>query len=155
MLKDDGLLFLSSDRVELIAQIVLGGVFVYAGLGKVLHPDDFISSIRSYRILPGAFIRIAAYVLPWVELLFGSLLILNIYKRFSAAVLSILLLIFICAIISALVRGINIDCGCFLQRIDNKEFSILDGLMLIIRDILFLLLGIFIIFFRKRAVPKT
>lgn len=149
MLKQKVLSFLDSDKVHLISQLVLGGIFVYASLGKVLSPQDFMTTIRNYRILPEYLVGMAAYILPWMELIFGSLLMLNIYPRFSASILSVLLLIFIGAISSVLIRGINIECGCFLQRFNNKEFSVLDGFSLIIRDILFFLIGLILVFFKR------
>jgi uncharacterized membrane protein YphA (DoxX/SURF4 family) len=150
MFKEKLLTFFNYDKTHLVLQLVLGGIFVYASIGKILQPHDFMTAIRNYRILPEFLISITAYVLPWMELLFGSLLILNIYPRFSATILSLMLLVFICAISSALIRGINIECGCFLQKMmNNGHTPPANGFLLIIRDILFLFPGIIITFFKK------
>lgn len=149
MFKKKLLSILASEKIRLISQLVLGGIFVYAAVGKILHPGDFMTAVRNYKILPASLVSIAAYALPWIEFAFGCLLILNIKARFSAAVLSVLLLVFIGAISSALIRGINIECGCFLQNLHKKETAVSSGVFLLVRDILFLLPGIVIIFFTK------
>ena len=150
MFKEKLLIFLNSDKTHLILHLLLGGIFVYASIGKILYPHAFMTAIRNYRILPEFLVSITAFVLPWMELLFGILLILNIYPRLSATILSLMLIVFIGAISSTLIRGINIECGCFLQKMMNKGYTPpTNGFLLIIRDILLLFPGIIITFFKK------
>ena len=52
-------------------------------------------------------------MLPWVELLAGSLLILGVWKREAALVIALMLCIFLGAATSVLARGIDVEnCGC-------------------------------------------
>jgi putative oxidoreductase len=138
--------FLGSERVLLVCQLVLGGVFIFAALGKILHPEDFMTAVGNYRLLPAFLVKVTAYVLPWLEIVFGGLLVFNIFPRFSAAVLSLLLGVFIAALVSALIRGINIDCGCFWQSLNEGDASVSDTYFLIVRDVLFLIPGLIILF---------
>ena len=73
--------------------------------------------------------------------------------KLSASILSFLLVIFIAALLSASIRGIDINCGCFLHSINRSDydFSTLTGLYLALRDLLFLIPGMIVIFFKKNA----
>ncbi|MDZ7317344.1 MAG: DoxX family membrane protein [candidate division KSB1 bacterium] len=96
-----------------LLRFVLGGIFVYAALGKILDPTQFAESIDNYRLLPYFLTTLTAAILPWLELICGFLLILG--RKVAAASLIIIVLncIFILAIGSAVARGLDIDCGCF------------------------------------------
>lgn len=142
---------LHSKIVQVISQLSLGGIFVYASMGKILNPQSFIINIRNYRMVPEVLIKPMAMVLPWIELIFGVLLILNIFTKVSAIVLSSLIVLFIIAIVSTLIREINIDCGCFIQQKKTEiEGVYTSGYHLLIRDIIFLIPGFLIVFFGKK-----
>jgi uncharacterized membrane protein YkgB len=54
-----------------------------------------------------------AVILPWIEALAGVLLIAGLWKREAAAVIAVLLLVFIVAAGSVMARGIDVEnCGC-------------------------------------------
>ncbi len=113
---------LSSKYGELFVRIVqvgLGVLFIYASLDKIWHPGLFAKSIANYRILPLPLLHISAIVLPWVELMCGVALVSNQYQRAALTILSGLLIVFILAIVSALIRGLDFNCGCF--RMDSEE----------------------------------
>jgi uncharacterized membrane protein YphA (DoxX/SURF4 family) len=133
----------------LTSQFILGGIFIIAGLAKITDTDSFILTIQNFKILPGYLIEITAYALPLVEISFGLTLILGVYTRFSAIVLSSLLVLFIIVISINIIRGINVNCGCFFKTLQDSGKSKLDQFLLILRDILFLFPGIIIIFLKK------
>jgi uncharacterized membrane protein YphA (DoxX/SURF4 family) len=54
-----------------------------------------------------------AATLPYLEVSLGVLLVLGFATRLAAALSAALLLVFIGGVISAAVRGLSIDCGCF------------------------------------------
>lgn len=92
---------------------IVGAVFVYAGVLKGLAPQDFADGIAGFQILPPALINVFALSLPPFEILTGALLLLGWRPR--AAALSVLLMtaVFASAMAVALLRGLNVDCGCF------------------------------------------
>lgn len=94
-------------------RLAVGGVFVYAGMLKILHPQLFAHEIDQYSLLPHAGINLLTITLPWVELSAGLLLILGVWLRPSALVIAGLSTIFLLAIASVLARGLKIKCGCF------------------------------------------
>src|ERR1700736_4813318 len=48
-----------------MADLLVGGLFVYAGVIKILDPVGFANDIDNYRILPWAFSVRLAFYLPW------------------------------------------------------------------------------------------
>ena len=92
---------------------VLGGVFLWAGALKIVEPGQFATAIANYRMLPHELINLVAITLPWVEMTAGLLVLAGVWARASALVLTVLTAVFSVALISALARGLNIECGCF------------------------------------------
>ena len=101
------------DPVELLVRLVLGGTFIFSGIYKIRDPQAFELIIRNYKILGDPFIALTAMTLPPLELIIGSCLLLRVIYK-GAVFLSLLLLItFIASLASLIIRGIDIDCGCF------------------------------------------
>ena len=124
--------------VQFACRFILGGLFIYASISKIVHPYAFAKIIYNYKLLPESLIYISAITLPWVEIISGLFLIAGIFKRTAAIILSSLLFIFIIAISFNLIRGLNFDCGCFTTVITEKGS---DPVGLLIRDILMLIPG--------------
>ena len=95
------------------ARLVLGGVFLVAGVIKAIDPQSSVAAVRAYQLLPSSFATIVGWGLPFVEIALGLLLLAGIATRAVAAAAAILLLIFMAAVVSVAVRGLSIDCGCF------------------------------------------
>ncbi len=105
---------LSGPYPTLISRLVLGGIFLLSGLTKLGVPDTFRASINSYDMpLPSGLVQIMAVGLPPLELGLGVWLLAGLFPRFSAALTGGLVLIFLIAIIQAMFRGLDPDCGCF------------------------------------------
>ncbi|NQV30006.1 MAG: DoxX family membrane protein [Candidatus Marinimicrobia bacterium] len=105
-----------------LLRIGLGLLFVYASLDKIWHPGLFAKAISNYRLLPLPLLQLSAIILPWLELTCGVALILNRYHRAANLVIGSLLLIFILAILSAMARGLDFNCGCF--GVSSEETNI-------------------------------
>lgn len=131
----------------ILARFILGGVFVYASLPKILDPFEFSDMLYNYKILPDFLVYFIASVLPWIEFFCGAFLLIGIFIRSSALMLSSLLLIFILVISINLFRGINVECGCFSLGRGEAEHN---EFILIIRDFLILSPGLILIFQSKR-----
>ncbi|MCS6965470.1 MAG: DoxX family membrane protein [Candidatus Kapabacteria bacterium] len=96
-------------------RLLIGMVFLVAAADKLSNPELFARNIANYRILPTELVNIPALVIPWLEVLVGLMLIVGLRVRAAATVAVGLLLVFTLALISALVRGLDIHCGCFSQ----------------------------------------
>ena len=104
---------LSNKYLLFFVRIILSVVFIYAGMEKISDPAGFSDSINNYKILPLFTVNFLAIILPWVELIAGVLLLFGIKVKENSFIISVLLSIFIIAIVISLIRGLNIDCGCF------------------------------------------
>ncbi|WP_337866170.1 MauE/DoxX family redox-associated membrane protein [Ignavibacterium sp.] len=103
----------SNEYFLLVARFIIAIVFIYAGAEKISDPNSFSQSIYNYRILPAELINIFAIILPWIELIAGILLLFGISVRENSALIGSLLLIFIILIGISMIRGLDINCGCF------------------------------------------
>ena len=126
-----------------IIRIITGIIFIVAGVMKILNPGQFADAIDNYRMLPYILVTLMAIILPWLELVSGILLIVGPFKKGAAFVLLVLTLIFLIAISTAMLRGLDINCGCF--SIENSATKV--GLPKLIEDIV--LLGALLIVYRK------
>jgi uncharacterized membrane protein YphA (DoxX/SURF4 family) len=97
----------------IVFRLIVGGVFIWAGVLKVVDPLGFAQSIMNYQVFPRTLAFIIALVLPWVEVISGGLLIVGFFKRSSALLVSFMLIGFIGLVALALARGIDTSCGCF------------------------------------------
>jgi uncharacterized membrane protein YphA (DoxX/SURF4 family) len=94
-------------------RLVLGGVWIAAGVTKVADLDASVRAVRAYRLLPELAAQVLGAALPPLEIALGVLLIAGIGVRIGAIVSTVLLAAFVVGIVSAWARGLRIDCGCF------------------------------------------
>lgn len=98
-----------------LLRIILGCVFVFASIDKIADPQAFASSIMNYRVVTHPWALVIATVLPWMELLAGLGLITTLFARGSSLLTMLMLLVFTILVGSAMLRGLDISCGCFTQ----------------------------------------
>ena len=122
-----------------IIRILLGAVFLYAGILKIVDTTAFAGSIAAFRILPYFSNYLVASILPWLELFCGALLVTGWKARPAAVLIALLNVVFIAALASAIARGLDIDCGCFKQG--AKE----PPLHSMVRDMVFLVMAILVL----------
>ncbi len=113
-------------------RLVVGGVFIWAGLSKIFDPLSFAENISNYRLFPHWMSFFIALALPWIEVICGVFLILGLFQRSSAFLLSLLLAFFLTLIVVTILRGINVDCGCFgsIGRKVDLNLILFDGVLL-------------------------
>jgi uncharacterized membrane protein YphA (DoxX/SURF4 family) len=112
-----------AETTALLGRWLLGGLFVYMGMNKALHPVDFLKLVHQYDLttVPWLLNSIAA-ALPWFEVFCGLLLITGVAVRGSALMLVLMLIPFTIVVfkraldISAAQNlpfcAIKFDCGC-------------------------------------------
>jgi putative oxidoreductase len=96
-----------------IADLIVGGLFIYAGVLKVLDPVSFAIDIDNYKILPWPIGARLAFYLPWLEIFAGLAVGFRRFYLGGLSILSTLTSIFIAASIVAKARGLDVTCGCF------------------------------------------
>jgi uncharacterized membrane protein YphA (DoxX/SURF4 family) len=132
--------------------VALGGVFLYACWDKILHPAEFAKIVYHYQVigpsatLPTLVPNVFAVALPWIEAVLAACLITGVWRREAGALSALLLAVFVVAVSSALLRGIDIqNCGCFSVTAEGRS----AGLKLVLGD-LALLAGALILAFGPR-----
>jgi uncharacterized membrane protein YphA (DoxX/SURF4 family) len=147
--------------LTLFSRVVLGGVFIFAGIAKITHTNTLILEIKQYHILPDTLANIYGRALPPVEIVLGTLLVLGIWLRISASLGGLLCLSFIIAKILAYAWGLNISiCSCFGPAVPllSTYTLVVDFVMLALALQIMLHKGEFLSFdalFLRRAKPKV
>jgi uncharacterized membrane protein YphA (DoxX/SURF4 family) len=135
--------------VGLAARLVVGGVWLWAGLLKVTEPEASVTAVRAYQLLPAGVADGVGNALPMIEVVVGACLLLGLLTRVAGGVSALLQLAFIVGIASVWARGISINCGCFGDGGPNPD-AISKYPWEISRDIGLLLLSLFLVW-----LPRT
>lgn len=130
---------LSNSTFQLSLRIIFAALFIFSGGGKISSPGEFAESISNYRLLPIEFINFFAIIIPWIEIIAGLLLIFGFYIKENSFILTLLLSIFTVMVLIAVIRGLNIDCGCFGTNGGQKV-----GLLKIIENLIYITIGVII-----------
>jgi uncharacterized membrane protein YphA (DoxX/SURF4 family) len=129
-------------KLALVLSWIFGGLFIFAGWQKVQDPTQFLTSIRGFHLVPDPYAAWLALSLPWMEIFAGLAVVTGFLRRGGLLLLNASLVAFIVALLSAWIRGINVECGCFGSI---KTGSILQELGL---DMVLLVVGIWLQFRR-------
>lgn len=97
----------------LAARLVVGGVWIVAGVLKLPDPAASVRAVRAYDLLPEAVVPTVGHLLPIVEVVVGVCLVLGLLTRVMAVASAVLFAAFVIGIAAAWSRGLQIDCGCF------------------------------------------
>jgi putative oxidoreductase len=111
-----------------IVDLIVGGLFIYAGMLKALDPISFGIDIDNYKILPWPVSVRLAFYLPWLEILAGFGVVSRRFYQGGLSILAALTSVFIIASIVAKARGLDVTCGCFGHA--SKYFSFAGHLAL-------------------------
>jgi uncharacterized membrane protein YphA (DoxX/SURF4 family) len=136
---------------------LLAALLVWAALGKIANLQEFHANIAAYRLpLPGAWLRMAVTVVPWLELLCGILMIAGTMRRAALLCALVLCVTFVLATGQAWARGLEISCGCFnLDWLgDGKAKHVLESVQFAFARAL-LLLGVAVCLFRASGPSAT
>jgi uncharacterized membrane protein YphA (DoxX/SURF4 family) len=99
--------------VSWLLRISVAILFIYAGILKFLDPVEFYRDILNYQIMPDICAYAIAYFLPPFEILLGFAMLLSSFLKSALFGISLLLAVFIIALVSTIARGLDISCGCF------------------------------------------
>jgi uncharacterized membrane protein YphA (DoxX/SURF4 family) len=91
----------------------IGLLFMYAGAMKALDPGQFAGDIENFRLVPHHAAVLLAIYLPWLEVICGFALLINRLRAGALCIFTTLCLVFLAALVSAKMRGLDISCGCF------------------------------------------
>jgi putative oxidoreductase len=129
------------ERILALLRIGLGATFVYAAAVKLPDMAAFAEDVANYRLLPAALVPAFGSSLVGVELLAGLALVAGVAARGAALVLSGLMLAFVGAVSQALLRGIDLRCGCFGGAAPASWWTVGRDLLILAGALAVLLLG--------------
>jgi uncharacterized membrane protein YphA (DoxX/SURF4 family) len=96
-----------------LGRLALAIVFGAAAVPKLLDPAGFAGAIDNYHLLPSLLTRVAAVGLPVLELSIAIGVLVPRLARGAGALAACLLALFSAAMVQAILRDIDLDCGCF------------------------------------------
>lgn len=99
--------------IVLLARLALGAIFLYAAATKVPDMAAFAKDVANYRLLPAALVPFVAAVVVGIEIVVGLALVTGLWARAAALVAAGMLMVFVAGLSQALLRGIDLRCGCF------------------------------------------
>jgi uncharacterized membrane protein YphA (DoxX/SURF4 family) len=136
--------------ISFILRIIIGGIFLVSGLAKISDPVRFLLTLREFRLFPESIVPFTSVFLPWLEFFLGLSVVLGVLHRTSALMLAGLNILFIIALGSVIVRGFEVDCGCFGLVADILKLPDMADWKAVVRNVIFVMLctGIF-------AIDKT
>lgn len=94
-------------------RIALGALLVYAAASKLPDMAAFAEDVANYRLVPAAAVPLLGSALVGIELLAGLALLSGVAARGAALLAAGMLAVFTIALAQALLRGIDLRCGCF------------------------------------------
>ena len=104
---------------RLLLRVAIAALFLFAAITKLVDPSSFAQQIANYQLTPWPATAVLSVFLPALELCVGISLLLGRWESGALVWVAILLTIFSGALLSAIVRGLSIDCGCFGRSIEN------------------------------------
>lgn len=113
--------------VDQALKILLGGIFIAAGLFKWADPVSFQASILHLDFFPAQASWCLASTVPLVEVLAGLMCLTERYSKAAVSFLLILTGLYTLLLIIEFFRGINPDCGCFGRHLAHWPYWALLG----------------------------
>jgi putative oxidoreductase len=136
--------------VALGVRLYLGSVFLMACYHKILDPKAFALDVATYRFLPLPLVNLFSLILPWVELLAGTLLVLGLRVQAASLLTGSMMVAFMVALGWALHLGLDMSCGCFASQAAAQGDSISWWTMA--RDSVWLAQSVYVFFLDRRPI---
>jgi uncharacterized membrane protein YphA (DoxX/SURF4 family) len=138
--------------VSFIFRIISGVIFLSAGLAKISDPVRFLLTLREFRLFPEMLVPFLILYLPWLEFVLGLFVLLGLLYRTGSLLLALLNLVFTGAILSVILRGMEVDCGCFGMLADVLNIPDLADMRAVLRNAIFIGMCLYIFFVKKTVI---
>lgn len=96
-----------------ILRLGLAALYLFAAVPKLLDPWTFARAIGNFRILPIEWVPPVAVWLPAFEGMAALAILTGVFYRGGIVAVVGMSAAFAAGISSAMIRGLDIDCGCF------------------------------------------
>ena len=109
--------WLRDTRFLWASRLFLGGIFLYAGVPKLMDLAGVAANIQNYALVPEGLIHVFAAFLAGLEVATGAALVTGRSRKGASLAVTGMLVMFIGAIFLAYTQGRSIDCGCFTSEL--------------------------------------
>jgi len=133
--------------ISSVLRVSIGGLWVASGVLHLQNVPGHFVAIANYRILPIEVSQVLAFVLPCLHVIIGVTLLLNEFQLLCFIISASLTGIYLAAQLSVLLRGMQIECGCF----GTISESTID-LSIIVRTSVLLLICVWLAWFEAGAL---
>ena len=100
--------------IAFIVKIILGLLFIISGIVKLPALKKFFLIVVQYGILKGLIARIFAYSFPFIEIIVGLFLLLDLNPILFSGLVLLMILVSTSGVIYALYKKKKMDdCGCY------------------------------------------
>lgn len=106
--------------VFIAIRILLGIPLLIAGLSKITDPQSFADTINNFNLIPYQLTNLLAILIPWLEITVAISLITGLLVKGGVFLGLILFNTFTFAISWAYTLGINTECGCFGNLVNQR-----------------------------------
>lgn len=138
---------LSNKYLITLFRVLFALIFIIAGIDKIADPEGFAVTISNYRLLPVPIINLFAIVLPWIEVVAALLLLFGDMLEENIIILNGLLIVFTFMVIIAVIRGLDIHCGCFGTKFGQKV-----GILKILENLFTITIGFYVLKFSNNSI---
>jgi len=109
-----GLRILRDRHVAFGLRLLLGGLWIFSGAGKMPDRAGFVDVVVARHLLPDRLAEVYGSAVPWAELVLGVALVLGLFLTWTSTISLLLVVSFLVANAAALgaVTEIYTPCGC-------------------------------------------
>jgi len=120
-----------------VARIILGLVFIVAGVAKAIDLNYFYYQLKAYPLgLPDPVVLLMARVFIAFEIILGIALLINFLPRWTLSITFGILVLFLATTGWAAVGGFSEECGCFGKLVKRSPVeALIEDLVLLILSI--------------------
>lgn len=127
--------FINNKRFQLILRIILGLFLSFSGVAKIMDLSAFGRAVNSFGLLPSTWVVLVTITIPYLELVLGLMLLLNLYAKPAYVTALTMLIVFTALSAYKYFSGDISDCGCFgklLQRKTDEKLLIENALLMVL-----------------------
>lgn len=145
--------------LQLAFRLALGAMLVFAGYLKIQDNSALFESVAYITWIPIGIKSLVIDLLPWVEVIVGSLLIVNVFGIVIKPIAALIYFGFFLFAIYGLGSGMEGDCGCFGDPDSGSILAVLlgseFGWKMVIRNGIFLMMAGFLFWQPMHSPAKS
>ena len=132
--------FLMNPTLILIIRILVGAALIISGLLKIIDLKGFVYIVEGYSEIARKFGKTPAYILPFIEVIVGVMLIAGFYLTIASGISMLMAILFGAMVISVLMKHKKLEnCGCL-----GAKFKVPISWRSFAEDVLFFILALLI-----------